>query len=128
MSIQNTENTENTENETTENETTESTQAEIIYLKNENIKNFIKNGSKVLFLFMPNSQPSQFQEEKIEKIYESYGDKFSVGLVNVLDEQNYAISMGIRRFPTTLYFKDGELVLSEEGVERDIDNSIMRIL
>ena len=122
----------NTENDNNE-EVTEETPKEVIetifsYIKDEQIKKFIEKGAKVLFLYMPNSSSSQFQEEQLDHLYELYGDKISIGKVDVLENQEYAISKNIRSFPTTLYFKEGEIILSETGVQRNIENAAMQIL
>ena len=98
------------------------------YILSEDVSEFIKKGAKVIFLFMPNSSSSRFQEERIQQAFEVYGDKFSVGMIDILHSQEYAISMNVRSFPTTLYFKDGELMSSETGVQRDVDMSVMQIM
>jgi len=133
MSLETEDNIEIIENEEIEtqvldDESTEYNPNEITYIKSEDVKEFIKRGSKIVLLYMPHSSPSQFQEEQLNNAYESFGNKVSVGMLDVLDSQEYAISMKVRSFPTTMYFKEGSLILSETGVQRDIENAIMQII
>jgi len=99
-----------------------------INLIDEDILEFIKNDVSVLFLYMPNSTSSNFQEEQLLNLLENNEDKFSLGFINVLEDSKYAIANNIRSFPTTLYFKDGTLVSSESGVQNGIENSLLAIL
>jgi len=109
-------------------ENSEEEKSEIKYIKSEDIKEFIKTGSKIIFLYMPNSSPSQFQEERLIQGFESFDNKISIAMLDVLNSQEYPISMKIREFPTTMYFKDGNLILSESGVQVDVNNAIMQII
>jgi len=98
------------------------------YLNNDTVDDFIEKDIKIILLYMDDSTASRFQEEQLRGLLENYEGKFSLGLLNVLESQTFAIRNNIISFPTTLYFKDGELMSSESGVQSGIENSLMGIL
>ena len=97
-------------------------------LTDENVAEFLSEGSKILFIYTPENNASNYQKERIEHIMEGYDEQISVGYLNAYDNQRFPISYNVRSFPTTQYWKDGEMISAEKGVQRDLENSIMGIL
>jgi len=99
-----------------------------IDLNDEDIESFVSKGANVLLFSMPDSKPSELQESKLRDIFEEFKAKIDFGIVNVFENQNYAIKNGIKSFPTTVYIKGGEVVDTVTGVQGNMEASFTNIL
>lgn len=97
-------------------------------ITDESVAEFLSEGSKILFIYAPNNIADEYQKKRLENIMESYDEQVSIGYLNAYENQRFPISYDVRSFPTTQYWKDGELISAEKGVQREIENSIMGIL
>lgn len=101
---------------------------EPVELTDESIEDFRKKGGSIVLFYMPNSKASLIQEDLLRNIFEEFKEKISFGLVNVYDNQEFAIKNGISSFPATMYSKDNETVDVKFGVQDQIEPSIIEII
>jgi len=52
----------------------------------------------------------------VEELGKDYGDKVTIGKVDVDANQKYAAQYGVRNIPTVLLFKGGEVIDKQVGV------------
>jgi len=52
----------------------------------------------------------------VEELSNDFGDKITIGKVDVDNNQKYAAQYGVRNIPTVLLFKNGEVVDKQVGV------------
>lgn len=60
--------------------------------------------------------PCRMIAPTVEELATDYGDKVTIGKLNVDDNPNTATQFGVRSIPTLLLFKDGEVVESVVGL------------
>ena len=60
--------------------------------------------------------PCRMLAPTVEELATDYGDKVTIGKLNVDDNPNTATQFGVRSIPTLLLFKDGEVVESVVGL------------
>ena len=116
----------NNENEQEVDKIVES-ESNTIYLTDDNIENFIKNGPSVILFAMPNSNPSILQEEALKSALDDFNKDVFFGIVDVFEHQEYAIKSGLKSFPSTIYIKDNEVIDLKLGLQKDIGNSLEMI-
>ena len=79
----------------------------------------IKSGVTLVDFWAPWCGPCQMQGPIVEKIAEAYGDKATVGKMNVDDNPETAAKFGVMSIPTIIIFKDGEKVKQFVGVQSE---------
>jgi len=79
----------------------------------------IKSGVTLVDFWAPWCGPCQMQGPIVDKIAEAYGDKATVGKINVDDNPETAAKFGVMSIPTIIIFKDGEKVKQFVGVQSE---------
>lgn len=66
----------------------------------------------------------------VEELAEKYGDKVTVGKVNIDDNDEIATENRVRNIPTVLFFKDGEMKERSVGLVKlaDLETKLQSIL
>lgn len=66
----------------------------------------------------------------VEELAEKYGDKVTVGKVNIDDNDEIATENRVRNIPTVLFFKDGEMKERSVGLVKlaDLEAKLQSIL
>jgi len=60
--------------------------------------------------------PCRMLAPVVEELSNDFGDKITIGKVDVDNNQKYAAQYGVRNIPTVLLFKNGEVVDKQVGV------------
>lgn len=66
----------------------------------------------------------------VEELAEKYGDRVTVGKVNIDDNDEVAAENRVRNIPTVLFFKDGEVKERSVGLVKlsDLEEKLQTIL
>lgn len=66
----------------------------------------------------------------VEELAEKYGDKVTVGKINIDDNDEIASENRVRNIPTVLFFKDGEVKERSVGLVKlsDLEAKLQNIL
>ncbi|MDE6291968.1 MAG: thioredoxin [Muribaculaceae bacterium] len=66
----------------------------------------------------------------VEELAEKYGDKVTVGKLNIDDNDEIASENRVRNIPTVLFFKDGEMKERSVGLVKlaDLETKLQAIL
>ena len=79
----------------------------------------IKSGVTLVDFWAPWCGPCLMQGPIVDKIAEAYGDKATVGKMNVDDSPDTSTKFGVMSIPTIIIFKDGEKVKQFVGVQTE---------
>lgn len=84
--------------------------AEIKTLKSSDLtkENLKAQGTMLVDFWASWCGPCRMMSPVVDKIAEEYEGKIAVGKLNIDDETDAAISMGVSSIPTIVIFKDGE--------------------
>ena len=83
----------------------------------EEFKQSIKTGVSLVDFNAPWCGPCRAQEPIIEKLAEQYTGKATIAEMNVDDNQETAVALGIQSIPTLALFKDGKEVRRFVGLQ-----------
>lgn len=66
----------------------------------------------------------------VEELAEKYGDRVTVGKLNIDENDEIASENRVRNIPTVLFFKDGEMVAKSVGLVKlaDLEEKLQEIL
>lgn len=87
-----------------------------------------KNGLAVIDFWAEWCGPCRMVSPIIEEVAGEYGDKATIGKVNVDENPETSMNYGIRSIPTILFIKDGEVVdkhvgtISKPALKEKIDS------
>ena len=81
---------------------------EEVKLNEENFKDFIKTGVKVIDFYADWCGPCKMLAPELDKLLKNHGDKFDLGKVNVDECEDLAREYRIMSIPCLYIFVDGE--------------------
>ncbi len=84
--------------------------AKYIELTNDTFDSTIAEGVTMVDFWAPWCGPCRMIAPIVEELADEFEGKATVAKVNTDEEQDIAVKFGIRSIPTTLFFKNGELV------------------
>lgn len=92
----------------------------MVYLKNEDLKDLIKEGNVLVDFFATWCGPCKMLGPELEELANERSD-FKIIKVDIDEHQDLARIYGIMSVPTLLYFKNGSLVKQQSGfVPKDV--------
>ncbi len=84
--------------------------AKYVELTNDTFDSTIAEGVTMVDFWAPWCGPCRMIAPIVEELADEFEGKATVAKVNTDEEQDIAVKFGIRSIPTTLFFKNGELV------------------
>ena len=85
----------------------------------QDFENAVKNGTTLVDFYAPWCAPCKAQSPIIHKLAEKFEGKVSVNELNVDENQDVAVKLGVQSIPTLILFKNGKEVQRFVGLQSE---------